>query len=76
MRIPKIMPITMILCVVGVLLSSCASEPEPTAEIQEATVQRGNLVIDVTGVGNLALSQKEDLAFAFAPPEVPPQDNT
>ena len=28
-----------------------------------ATVQRGNLSTDITGVGNLALSQKVDLAF-------------
>lgn len=34
-----------------------------TAESQIATVKRGNLVVDITAAGNLALSQTEDLAI-------------
>ena len=63
MRLLKIMPITLVLCVVSILSSSCASEAEQAYEGQAVTVQRGDLRIDITGVGNLALSNKVDLAF-------------
>jgi HlyD family secretion protein len=36
------------------------------SENQVVTVQRGNLAIDITGSGNLALSVAEDLAFEMA----------
>ncbi len=46
-----------------VLSSGCSPEAAPAEEAQVVTVQRGDLRTDITGVGNLALSQKVDLAF-------------
>ncbi|MBA7533216.1 Macrolide export protein MacA [subsurface metagenome] len=65
MRIFKIMLIGLVLGSVSLLSLSCAPESDstPLTEYQVVTVQRGNLVIDITAVGNLALSLKEDLAF-------------
>ena len=40
-----------------------ASEQGEMVENQVVTVQRGNLTIDITAVGNLVLSRTEDLAF-------------
>ncbi len=62
---------SVVLCVVGTLSLSCASESGPATvpESQVVTVQRGYLAIDVTAVGNLALSLKEDLAFDLFYPE-------
>lgn len=60
----KIMIITLILGGLAVLLSACGSESDE-AELSEqevVTVQRGNLTIDITAAGNLALSRTEDLA--------------
>ncbi|MFC1992582.1 efflux RND transporter periplasmic adaptor subunit [Chloroflexota bacterium] len=68
MKILKIILATIF--VAGLLAPSIGCSPEPDgtglAENQEVTVQRGNLVIDVTAVGNLALSRTEDLAFEVA----------
>ncbi|MDP3879561.1 MAG: HlyD family efflux transporter periplasmic adaptor subunit [Dehalococcoidales bacterium] len=50
------------------LLSGCglgAAESRATQE-QPVTVQRGNLEVDITAVGNLALSRTEELAFEMA----------
>ncbi len=63
MRLAKIMLTSLVLGGVIVLASSCASNSTPAAESQVVTVQRGDLSTDITGVGNLALSQKIDLAF-------------
>ena len=65
MRIFKIMLIGLVLGSVSVQSLSCVPESDstPLTENQVVTVQRGNLVIDITAVGNLALSLKEDLAF-------------
>ena len=68
MRILKIMLITFIL---GGLLAvptiGCNSESESAvSENQIATVQRGDLTVDITAAGNLALSLTEDLAFEMA----------
>ncbi|MDO8687344.1 MAG: biotin/lipoyl-binding protein, partial [Dehalococcoidales bacterium] len=44
--------------------SSCSTAASTAApKTQTVAVQRGNLTVDITGVGNLALSQKDDLAF-------------
>ncbi len=59
----KIVLVVLVPCMVSVLLPSCASKSAPTPEGQVVTVQRGNLSTDITGVGNLALSKKVDLAF-------------
>ncbi|MBU2536166.1 MAG: HlyD family efflux transporter periplasmic adaptor subunit [Chloroflexi bacterium] len=52
---------------VGLTVSSlgCSSEPseEDMAETQIVSVQRGDLAVEITAVGNLALSRSEDLAF-------------
>ena len=56
------------LCSISVLLLSCASNSNAASstENQTVTVQRGNLTIDITASGNLALSQTQDLAFGAA----------
>jgi len=63
MKALKILLITLALCSISVLSLSCASEPESSSEQQVVTVQRGNLTVDITASGNLALSRMEDLAF-------------
>ncbi|MBA7665269.1 p-hydroxybenzoic acid efflux pump subunit AaeA [subsurface metagenome] len=58
------MLIILVVCSVSALSSSCAYESEAAvSENQIATVQRGDLVIDITAASNLALSAKEDLGF-------------
>ncbi len=65
MRIFKIMLIILVLGGLAVPLLSCSAESDESAasESQVVTVQRGDLIIDITAVGNLALSHTEDLAF-------------
>ena len=60
--------ITFLLGVVGISSFGCGSESDSASvlEMQVVTVQRGNLVIDITAVGNLALSRTDDLAFEIA----------
>ena len=68
MKVLKAIVIILVLCSVTVFSLSCASKPStatPSAN-QTATVQRGNLVVDITASGNLALSHKTDLAFETA----------
>jgi len=64
-RILKIMLITFVLGgLLAVPVLGCTSEPEPAvSENQVVAVQRGDLTIDITAAGNLALSHTEDLAF-------------
>jgi len=67
MKILKIMVVLVVLCLVSTLSLSCASEPDSAVtEEQVVTVERGNLIIDITAAGNLALSCKEDLAFEIS----------
>ena len=70
-RILKIMLITIILSGLAVPAISCASESNTASapEKQVVTTQRGNLVIDITAVGNLALSHTEDMAIDLFYPE-------
>jgi len=63
MKLLKILLITLVLCSVSILSLSCTSESESASEQQVATVQRGDLTVDITASGNLALSRMEDLAF-------------
>lgn len=52
------------LCSVSTVSLSCTFEEDSSAsETEVATVQRGDLTIDITAVGNLALSHREDLTF-------------
>ncbi len=71
MKLLKVTLMALVLCVVSVLPTSCASESESAAlpENQVVTVERGNLIIDITAVGNLALSRTEDMAFDLFYPE-------
>ena len=50
---------------ISTLALSCAPKASSTSITtnQAVTVQRGNLSIAITTVGNLALSEKQDLAF-------------
>jgi len=65
MTILKILLTTLIAGAITVPLLSCTADADSAtpSENQVATVERGNLTIDITAVGNLALSVKEDLAF-------------
>jgi HlyD family secretion protein len=60
------MLITLVLGSISVLSLSCASKSESAPQNQVVTVQRGDLTVDITASGNLALSVKEDLAFEMA----------
>jgi len=70
-KIIKIILIILVICWVGVFgwfvfpQLGCDSESasNQVPESQVITVQRGDLRIDITAVGNLALSRTEDLAF-------------
>jgi len=66
----KVFKITLILVLCGVgafwLISAFKSDSTPVLENQVVTVQRGDLAIDITASGNLALSVTEDLAFEMA----------
>ncbi|MFC1940906.1 biotin/lipoyl-binding protein [Chloroflexota bacterium] len=65
MRLFKVTLITLLVCLVSIPLLSCASKSDlaPVSEYQVVTAQRGGLVIEITAVGNLALSRTENLAF-------------
>ena len=58
----------LVLCVITLLPTGCGSESGKAfvVEDQMVTVQRGDLTIDITAVGNLALSLKEDLSFEIS----------
>ncbi len=63
MRFIKVISAALVLCAASVVAFGCTSDNVTALEGQVAKVQRGNLSVDITGVGNLALSQKVDLAF-------------
>jgi len=70
MKILKIMLITSVLCLLSTSFFGCASKSESgVPEAQIVTVQRGNLIVDITASGNLELSLMEDLAFDLFYPE-------
>ncbi len=73
MRILRILLTPLMIGAIAVPLLSCssdsASNSAPSSENQVTTAQRGNLTIEITAVGNLALSVKEDLAFDVFYPE-------
>ncbi len=67
MKLLKIALTALVLCSISALSLNCASESDSAVpENQIVTVQRGDLTIDITAVGNLALSHTEDLAFEIA----------
>ncbi len=55
--------IALVLFSVVIFLPGCAAKSTATSQGQVATVRRGNISTNITGVGNLALSHTEDLAF-------------
>jgi HlyD family secretion protein len=65
MKVLKLTIIAVVLGSIGVLSAGCFfnSETELEPEQQVATVQRGNLTVDITASGNLSLSRMEDLTF-------------
>ncbi len=65
MNIGKIVTATLLVAAVITISLGCGpkSEEAATAEYQEVTVQRGNLAVEITATGNLALSQTEELTF-------------
>jgi len=64
MKLRKIYLITLVFFLIAALSFSCGSKTSSTAATQQVvTVQRGNLKLDVTASGNLALAQTADLAF-------------
>jgi RND family efflux transporter MFP subunit len=66
-RVSKII-LAVVLCgvVAFLLVRVVKSGSAQTLQYQIATVQGGNLTIEITGSGNLALSSTEDLAFEMA----------
>lgn len=65
MKLSRAIPVILIIGSISTLLFGCAPRPNsvPTSESEIVTVRRGDLTIDITAVGNLALSLKDDLAF-------------
>ena len=65
MRLFKIVLIVLVMSVAGALLISCGrgSDSTTVTEEQLVTVQRGDLTIDITAVGNLTFSHREELTF-------------
>ena len=65
LKILKILLITIFIVGLMVLTLGCGAESDEAelSETQIVTVQRGDLTIDITAAGNLALSHTEDLAF-------------
>ena len=64
-KIFKILLITIFIVALAVPILGCGTESDEAEppETQIVTVQRGDLTIDITAAGNLALSHTEDLAF-------------
>jgi HlyD family secretion protein len=67
-KLPKVMLIAVITAGLAAPLSGCASSSDvaSAADNQVATVERGDITIDITAAGNLSYSQQEDLAFEMA----------
>jgi len=67
MKVLKLAIIAVVLGSVTLLSLGCpGTDTEPTPEQQVATVQRGDLTVDITASGNLSFSHTEDLAFQMA----------
>jgi multidrug efflux pump subunit AcrA (membrane-fusion protein) len=63
MKLLKFILVFLTLSVILVFPLGCGSSSTTTPATQVAKVQRGNLVTQITGVGNLAFSQTVDLPF-------------
>jgi len=66
-KVSRIILILVICGVAAILVSSALrSNSAAVPQYQVVTVQRGNLTVDITASGNLALSKCEDLPFEMA----------
>ena len=64
MKIFKTILMILILSSLTLVMFGCGSSSKTaSAESQIATIKRGNLTLDITAAGNLALSRTEDLAI-------------
>jgi multidrug efflux pump subunit AcrA (membrane-fusion protein) len=63
MKFVKILVAGLLLGAVVVGTVSCGSSKNTTAQSQTHTVARGNISVDITAAGNLALSSVQDLTF-------------
>ncbi len=65
MKALKVIVIILLLCGVSIVPLGCSSDSDPEGDINTMTmtVERGDILIEVTSVGNLELSHKEDLDF-------------
>jgi multidrug resistance efflux pump len=65
MKAWKLTMVVFLLAAVVISSFGCSSDSDEVAaaQSQEVPVQRGDLTIDITGIGNLALSRTEDLAI-------------
>ncbi len=66
MKALKVIVIILLLCGVSIVPLGCSSDSEDAVEDQVITIERGDLVIEITAVGNLELSHKEDLDFEIS----------
>ena len=65
MKLLKMVLMLLVSAGVTVLSLGCNPESNPASvtETQIVTVERGDIAVDITAVGNLALSLTEELAF-------------
>lgn len=63
MRKYKVISFTILALLVATLALSCAAKADPAAANQTATIQRGNLNINILASGNLKTAREENLAF-------------
>jgi macrolide-specific efflux system membrane fusion protein len=63
MRKYKLIPLTILALLLATPAMNCASKADPAAANQVATVQRGNLNINILASGNLKTAREENLAF-------------
>jgi HlyD family secretion protein len=68
MKILKFLTVILLLCGVLFLSLSCSSSATTTSatKIATASVKKGNLIVSITGTGNIAYAKTEKLAFEMA----------
>ena len=66
MRKYGVISLTIFALLMATLTASCAAKADPAASNQVATVQRGNLNINILASGNLKTAREENLAFYSA----------
>ncbi len=66
MRKYKAITITILALLIATLVVSCTAKADPAAANQAATIQRGNLNINILASGNLVTAHEENLTFYSA----------